>query len=74
MTKYQQIYEGEPMEVPKTWIIGCCDCGLVHRLEFTYITPKGKKRKKLMVTVYVDKGRTKTKRKNGQFKCPLVVK
>lgn len=51
-TKYEQVYEGEPIEVPKTWIISCCDCGLVHRLEFTYIKPKGKKRQKLMVTVF----------------------
>jgi hypothetical protein len=81
MKNYTQVYDGEPMTVPslKTllstpWNIACCDCGLVHTLKFEYIIPAGKKRKRLAVTINVNRGRTRTLRKNKAHICRLVVK
>ena len=33
MSKPIYIRDGESRELPNIWRLGCCDCGLVHRLE-----------------------------------------
>lgn len=29
----------------KRYLMGCCDCGLVHEMEFRIVQPKGKQRR-----------------------------
>ena len=32
--KAKQVYDGEWQKLPPIYFIKCCDCGLIHRLEF----------------------------------------
>jgi hypothetical protein len=36
VTRYKQRYDGEGFVVPlnKVYRLGCCDCGLVHEMDF----------------------------------------
>lgn len=53
---YHQVYDSDWQEVPKEWILGCCDCGLVHVFNFR-IKKKGALRT-LEVQVLRDDRRT----------------
>ena len=39
--KYTQAYDGEWIEPKRGYKVACCDCGLIHKIEFR-ISPHGK--------------------------------
>ncbi len=72
--KWDQVIDGDWLPVPKTWFIGCCDCGLVHRMEFRYRLPKGARTKVLQVQVFRDNPKTGQKRRRMGVKVVNVNK
>ncbi len=70
--RWNQVISGEIISVPsKKWIIACCDCGLVHTLEF-----KGANAKtgKILVKVTMKPGLTRERRKTRAKKLKMVPK
>ena len=69
--KYPKITNGEELDVPSTWIVGCCDCGLVHRFEFR-CKKDGKGSYRFVVKVFREERRTAAKRRhNKDYPCKL---
>jgi Zn-finger protein len=38
--KYKTVYDGEWIQPKKGWSMRCCDCGLVHQVEFRIVNGK----------------------------------
>jgi hypothetical protein len=70
---YGVLEQGDKIEVPKEWIMGCCDCGLVHRMFFKLErTDKKTGLRTLTVQVFRDNRRTAAKRrKKGVMVVPV---
>ncbi len=58
--KYRPVTSGELLQIPRHWIIGCCDCHLVHDLHF-YI-----RKRKIFVRVYRNERRTAARRREDK--------
>ena len=70
---YGVMSDGDKIEVPAEWIIGCCDCGLVHRLLFKLErTDKKTGLRTLTVQVFRDNRRTAMKRQQKKVKVVPV--
>lgn len=66
---YGQLEDGQTIEVPKELVLGCCDCGLVHRMLFKIAPPKkGRKLSVLTMQVFRDNRRTAIKRRQKGVK------
>lgn len=62
MAKYPTVKDGELIKpVRKGYMMACCDCGLVHRMNF-YILPY-KSGKGVFLRAWRDEKRTKARRK-----------
>lgn len=71
--KYPKVFEGEWIAPRKTaFRIGCCDCGLVHRLNFKVFSTKTKKiiPGKILLQAFVDSRATAGKRQINRRKRP----
>ncbi len=62
MTQSNQVYEGEWVDVTDGTVTACCDCGLVHVVEYTVL--KGR----ILRRLFVDKTRTRTRRRTKHVK------
>lgn len=62
-----QVYDGEWVDVTDGTVTACCDCGLVHVVEYTVL--KGRILRRLLV----DKVRTRYHRKTKSVKKSLCV-
>ncbi len=67
MERYYAVQDGEWFEpAQKNHIMGCCDCGLVHKVDFRIY--KGK----VQMRAFRDKKRTSNRRRNKQFKGQIL--
>lgn len=60
--------------VPATSLMGCCDCGLVHRMEYKIVDKKGREPLKpfiLLIRSFRDKELTKKAREEKNFVCSI---
>lgn len=62
--------------VPATSLMGCCDCGLVHQVEYMLVDRNGKlvtglNEFKLMIRSVRDKQLTKKAREEKKFICSI---
>ena len=72
---YGVMVEGDKIEVPREWILGCCDCGLVHRMYFKVEKlNKTSDVRVLTVQVFRDNRRTAIKRRQKGVKVVKVKK
>lgn len=72
---YGALQQGDKIEVPREWILGCCDCGLVHRMLFKLErTDKKTGLRTLTVQVFRDNRRTAAKRRAKGVKVVKVKK
>lgn len=73
--KWKQRYDGDWEPVCHIEFLGCCDCGLVHKVEYKYLKKgKGKKPYILHSRYFRDKRRTAAKRRGKGVKIVAVVK
>jgi len=72
---FSQIWDETPFTMdPDTWHeIGCCDCGLVHKMRLTIDTAGEDAKQVIIFQVKVAKGKTKKLRKE-QFKGLVLPK
>lgn len=64
MTKYTQVYDGEWVQpVSRGYKMSCCDCGLVHVLNFRVVKYAGGKRTKVQFQAFRDDRKTAAKRR-----------
>lgn len=73
ITDYGVLSDGDKIEVPAEWILGCCDCGLVHRFLFKLErTDKKTGMRTLTVQVFRDNRRTAARRRQKKVKVVPV--
>lgn len=72
---YTPIQQAEKVEVAKQWFLACCDCGLIHRFEFTLekLRPSDKKLT-LMATIYRENARTAAHRRGKGVKVIKIAR
>lgn len=70
--KYDQIIDGEWNDVPKEWRLGCCDCGLVHDMNFRIV--KEGKVNYVQVQMFRNKRATNRKRNAKGIKIVKMEK
>ena len=56
MTKVNQVYDGEYVDVTNGTITGCCDCGLVHVANYKVVDGR------ILRMLFVDSTRTRNRR------------
>lgn len=70
MTKgYQQIHDGEWLDLNRTWINQCCDCCLTHRYKFAVVDADKNpiKGAKVQVKITIDNRLTAASRRKLKF-------
>lgn len=60
---------------PKGFSVRCCDCGLVHRVDFRIVWRQrgGRRVRRVQFRVFRDQPETKLQRKRETFKCRASV-
>lgn len=73
MSKYPKIQAGEWVKPKRRfYMMGCCDCGLVHKMEFALTGTKS--RKKIIFRAWRDEKETKYLRKKDKYERPKISK
>lgn len=64
--KYRKAKDGEWIAPMKDYRLACCDCGLVHKIEFA-LEPIGKRRKRIVFRAWRDNRATAQIRRHKQM-------
>ena len=75
VTVFEEPKEGEWVQpIRRGYLLACCDCGLVHRLNFKLVKYAGGRRRKVRFQAFRENGETKQLRKRTGVRLRTVDK